>query len=140
MATTVRPRLNSPGKDAVYAVLKIERLHPKETVPVAVLLIDRSGDRIFLRFREDLASVVDPTEQDILCEMPAAIARFAREEGASRLLDYFLDTSSGNVRMDKPEVIPTPLNWKQATDQLFNEKVKPHIGLTPSSELSSVLT
>jgi hypothetical protein len=121
IGTTVRQA--QPGKKAVYSVLKIERLRGAGTVPIAILLLDSAEDRLYMRFRDDLAEVADESELDVLELMPEMILQLSREEGGVKLFEKFADTLSGYVQMDEPRSLAYPHDWKHATDTLFTENV-----------------
>ena len=108
---------------ARYSVLTIESLRGRGTVPIAVLLLDSALDELYIRFREDLADIADAEELDVLEGMADSIIARARDEGATRLFDSFLDTLSGYLRIEDPHPLPVPADWKQAVDRLFEENV-----------------
>jgi hypothetical protein len=108
---------------ALYSVLAIERLAGKGSIPIAVLLVDVAEDKLYIRFRDDLADVADAEALDVLDGMADAIMARARDEGAVRLFGWFLDTLSGYVRLEEPRALPAPVNWLEAADRLFNDNV-----------------
>jgi hypothetical protein len=123
---TVQPKINrrAPKNNALYSVLSIERLQGRGSVPIAVLLLDIVDDKLYMKFRDDLADVADTEELGVLEGMADTIMTRARDEGATRLFDWFRDTLSGYVRMDEPRAVPIATNWKEAIDRLFTENVK----------------
>ncbi len=115
MATDLKP---------LYSILTADRLHGKGTVPIAVLILDGAQDRLYARFRDDLAEIADEEALDVLEGMEGAIMDRASEEGATRLWAWFSDTLSGVVRMGEPQSLATPDDWKTEIDRLFDEHVK----------------
>jgi hypothetical protein len=109
---------------ALYSVLAIERLKGRVSVPIAVLLLNIAEDKLYVRFRDDMAEVADADALDVLEGLAEAIVARVRDEGAASLFRWFLDTLSGYVRMEEPRALPPPENWREATDRLFNENVK----------------
>ena len=108
----------------LYSILTAERLHGKGSVPIAVLILDSARDRLYARFRDDLAEIADEESLDVLEGMEDAIMDRASEEGAIRLWAWFSDTLSGVVRMGEPHRLAPPDDWKIAIDRLFDEHVK----------------
>jgi hypothetical protein len=115
MATDLKP---------LYSILTADRLHGKGSVPIAVLILDSAQDRLYARFRDDLAEITDEDSLDVLEGMEDAIMDRASEEGAIRLWAWFSDTLSGVIRMGEPQSLATPDDWKIAIDRLFEEYVK----------------
>jgi hypothetical protein len=124
MATDLKPQFAAAGSGALYSILTAERLHGKGSVPIAVLILDQAQDRLYARFRDDLAEIADEEALDVLEGMEGAIMDRASEEGAIRLWAWFSDTLSGVVRMGEPHSMATPDDWKIAIDRLFDEHVK----------------
>ena len=124
MATDLKPQYAAAASSALYSVLTAERLHGKGSVPIAVLILDGAQDRLYARFRDDLAEIADEEALDVLEGMEGAILERASEEGAIRLWAWFSETLSGAVRMGEPHSLATPEDWKLTLDRLFDEHVK----------------
>jgi hypothetical protein len=108
---------------ALYSVLTIERPRGRGTVPIAILLVDVRGDNLYASFRRDLASLAEDEELDVLEGMEEDILTRAREQGACRLLAWFVDTLSGYVRITDPCPVSVDGNWKGTLDRLFEDHV-----------------
>ena len=123
MATESKSACAAAKINALYSVLTIERLHGRGSVPIAILLLDSVEDRLYARFRDDLAGIADDEATEVLEGMEEAIMTRAKEEGASRLWNWFSETLSGTIRMGEPEDLPAPEDWKAAIDVLFERHV-----------------
>jgi hypothetical protein len=110
------------GAEALYSVLAIEKLRGGK-VPIGVILLDPAQDRLYMRFRDNLADVADEEALDVLNGMADTIMARALDEGATRLFHSLLDTLSGYVRIEDPRPLNVPSNWKDAVDRLFDQNV-----------------
>ena len=92
-------------------------------MPIGILLLDSAEDKLYMRFRDDLAEVADESELDVLELMPATIAQLSQDQGGMKVFEKFAETLSGYIQMDEPRSFAYPDNWKRATDTLFAANV-----------------
>jgi hypothetical protein len=108
----------------VFSTMSLDVHGGREVLPLGVLLLDRKEDRLYLRFREDLAELVGPDELNVLAGISETIVQMAAEEGATGLFVRFLDTLSNKIRISEPTAVAYPdEGWQSTLDRLFKQHV-----------------
>ena len=93
--------------------------------PLAVLLVDPIEDRLFARFRSDIAQVVgDEDAREILAGYQEMLADWATNIGGAALLDHLQETLSNFVRIGSLALVERPANWQDALDELFSNAMR----------------
>src|ERR1700678_4238729 len=113
-ALTVQTRI------ARYAIVQAEA--PGQGVcNIGVLLEDPETDSLALRFRRDLASLVeDEEDREVLETLADDLAAKAREMGAGKLFEYLESDLSGAVRTtDRAQVLVE--DFGRALNRLYLE-------------------
>ena len=110
---------------ATCATLYIAQPGHLELTPVAVLLVDLVEDRLFVRFRNDIAQVVaDEDSREILSGYPEMLATWAGEVGGAALIKLLYETLANFVRIGDLATIERPENCQSALDKLFFQEMK----------------
>jgi len=96
-------------------------------VNVGVLLEDPQSDSLGLRFRRDLATLINDEEDlEVLETLAADLAVKAREMGTGKLFDYLEATLSGAIRItDREEVLVD--DFSRALDRLYRKNVQSNV-------------
>jgi SOS-response transcriptional repressor LexA len=96
-------------------------------VSIGVLLQDPESDTLGLRFRRDLASVVDDQEdREVLEALAEDLGEKAREMGAEKLFEYLESNLSGAIRMtDREEVLVE--DFGRALNRLYLKNVQSNV-------------
>lgn len=68
-------------------------------MPVAVLLLDSANDKLYVRCREDYASIADPDDIMVLDETMKALQIEARAGSGSVILKSLEDVLSNSIRL-----------------------------------------
>ena len=110
---------------AEYSILEI-CLPAQKPAPFGVLLIDPESDRVYQRFREDVAPDADDAE--VLAALPDDLAAKAREMGGETLLAWFEDSLSNTLRISDRRV---------HGGALFRERARPALRTNMSRERSA---
>jgi hypothetical protein len=90
-----------------------------------VLLADPDSDRLYVRFRRDLADV-SPEDADILEALPGDLEAKAAEWGAARTLAWLEDSWSNFVRSSDRETMSVA-DFPEALRWLYHRHVKPKV-------------
>jgi SOS-response transcriptional repressor LexA len=109
-----------------YSVVQAE-MPEHSLVNVGVLLEDPASDALHLRFRRDLATLVnDQEDREVLEALAADLAAKAREMGTGKLFDYLEATLSGAIRItDRAEVLVE--DFSRALDRLYRKNVQSNV-------------
>jgi SOS-response transcriptional repressor LexA len=115
------PVISLETRKAEYVVLRLA-LPGRAEAKAAVLLLEREADRLACRFREDLESLADPEDADVLAALPEDFARKAEEMGGSRFLEQLEDTLSNALRLSERQRVAVR-DTHAALERLFREQV-----------------
>jgi SOS-response transcriptional repressor LexA len=105
---------------AEYSVLEI-CLPAQPPTPFGVLLVDPQSDRVYQRFREDVAPGVEDAE--VLALLPEDLAAKAEELGGARLLAWFEDSLSNTLRISDRRSLAVR-SFENALDRLYAEHIE----------------
>lgn len=95
-------------------------------VNLGVLLQDPKSNSLRLRFRRDLASLIDEEDLDVFGALAGDLARKADEMGAEKLFEYLESNLSGSIRVtDREDVLVEDL--ARALDRLYLKNIQSNV-------------
>jgi phage repressor protein C with HTH and peptisase S24 domain len=109
-----------------YSIVQAET--PEQgLVSVGVLLEDPESDSLSLRFRRDLASLVDDEEdREVLEALGEDLAAKARELGAGKLFEYLESNLGGAIRVTDRAEVPVE-DFPRALNRLYLKNVQSNV-------------
>jgi hypothetical protein len=124
-----RPRFGSGrgqlNRTAEFVCLQFET-QDEVLQPVAVLLLDRQRDRLYVRVRSDLDSIADPVDARALKLGLAQLAKDAETKSGSVILEDLESSLSNSVRMtERAPVEGEDLN--AALEELYARFISPGV-------------
>ena len=107
---------------AAYSVLSMQS-GAEGLVPIAVLLLDISQNRLLFRFRDDLGKIATEESVPILEGMRDELAKWVSENGATSVYLMFLDTLSNAIRISDPREVPPEVDLADYLDRVFAQEI-----------------
>jgi SOS-response transcriptional repressor LexA len=108
-----------------YSVLTAE-LPGHGLLNIGVLLQDPETDRLYLRVRRDLDSLVDGQDYDVFSGLRNDLASQASEMGAEKLLEHLEDALSDSIRITNRE--PALVDeFERTLDRLYRRHIQSNV-------------
>ena len=88
---------------AEFVVIQFER--DEHLIPVGVLLLEPTTDRLRLRYRQDWASIADPEDAEVLRDQFAQLDADILERSGRKILTLLEDVLSNALRISELHTI-----------------------------------
>jgi hypothetical protein len=111
------------ASSAEFAILQFERAG--HLSPLAVLLLDPDADRLFVRVREDLRSIADPDDAEVLRLTLAELAAVTTNGSGGAILRELEDTLSNAIRISDRGSVPVHGQLGDLLERLYSQYVAP---------------
>ncbi|MGH9627148.1 MAG: S24 family peptidase [Bryobacteraceae bacterium] len=112
-----------PTQMGEYLLLQVA-LPGRPPENAGILLLDRSSNRLYLRFRRDLAEITeDEDDLEVLAEIASDLESKASELGAAKVLEWLEDTVSNVLRVSDRESMLVE-NFDAAADRLYRRHIR----------------
>jgi hypothetical protein len=108
---------------AEFAILQFDR--GGHLRPLAVLLLDPDADRLLVQARQDLSSIADPDDAEVVSLTLAELAAMATNRSGSAICRELEDTLSNAIRISDRSTVTVEGQLADLLESLYSQYVVP---------------